>query len=207
MLPEEYWAKLALGLFSCGWIGDLTSDIATQTDASEYLNHAARVVHNLKHAGVPIDTVRLYHPHQLSVRFRPGIEAQGMWFVIVDALRHAGVDISNVVRSRHSVDILAPGLSKSKLITFLVQSWKIDPYHVLTMGDQGAWPGNDSSLLDHRYSLSVATPSRKLDRGWKFAPAHKRDVDATLWYLNAIKLVDEASFVLEPEKLRDGDSS
>jgi hypothetical protein len=129
-----------------------------------------------------------------------------MWFVVVDALRQAGVDISNVVRSRHSVDILAPGVSKSNLITNIIQTHKIDPYEILTMGDQGAWPGNDSSLLDHKFSLSVATPSRKIDRGWKFAPAHKRDVDATLWYLDSVKLIDEGRYRLDLDQ-EDGKPS
>jgi fructoselysine-6-P-deglycase FrlB-like protein len=202
-LPNTCWPKIKLGLFSGGWIGDLSTEIPQENQTSEFLNHAARIVHNLKHAGVPIDTVRVYHPHQVSVRFRPGIEAQGMWFVIADALRQAGVDFSNVVRSRHSVDILAPGISKSKLITHLIQSHKLDPYQVLTMGDQGAWPGNDSSLMDHKFSLSVATPSRKLDRGWKLAPAHKRDVDATIWYLEAIILSNAGNFTFDAAKLHE----
>jgi fructoselysine-6-P-deglycase FrlB-like protein len=205
VLPEVCWPKIELGLFSGGWIGNLSSEIPQEYQTSEFLNHAARIVHNLKHAGVPIDTVKLYHPYQVSVRFRPGIEAHIMWFVIVDALRQAGVDFSNVVRSRHSVDILAPGISKSKLIRHLIQSHKLDPYQVLTMGDQGAWPGNDSPLLDHKFSLSVAIPSRKLDRGWKFAPAHKRDVDAMLWYLNAISLQDGGGFTFDVARLEEGD--
>jgi|HubBroStandDraft_4_1064222.scaffolds.fasta_scaffold03382_3 fructoselysine-6-P-deglycase FrlB-like protein/hydroxymethylpyrimidine pyrophosphatase-like HAD family hydrolase len=203
VLPESCWPKIKLGLFSGGWIGDLSTEISQEKKTSEFLNHAARIVNNLKHAGVPIETIRLYHPHQVSVRFRAGIEAQGMWFVIVDALRQAGVDFSNVVRSKHSVDILAPGISKSKLITHLIKSQNLDPYQVLTMGDQGAWPGNDSSLLDHKFSLSVATPSRKLDRGWKFAPAHKRDVDATLWYLEAITLQNTGYFTFDAAKLHE----
>ncbi|MEK9939853.1 MAG: hypothetical protein VW548_02645, partial [Methylotenera sp.] len=69
---------------------------------------------------------------------------------------------------------------------------KIEPYKILTMGDQGAWPGNDASLLEHRYSLSVDTPSRRMDRGWKFAPDHKRYVDATLWYLEHIRIENKA---------------
>src|SRR4029077_15730957 len=137
VLPETCWADIKLGLFSGGWIGDLSTEITQEAQTSEFLNHAVRIVHNLKNAGVPIDAVRPYHPHQVSVRFRSGIEAQGMWFVIVDALRQAGVDFSNVVRSRHSVDILAPGISKSKLITRLIKEHKLDPYQVLTMGDQG----------------------------------------------------------------------
>jgi fructoselysine-6-P-deglycase FrlB-like protein/hydroxymethylpyrimidine pyrophosphatase-like HAD family hydrolase len=200
-LPEESWDKIWLGLYNGGWIGVLSSDAPLPSDTSEFLNHASRIVRTLKYSGVPIDTINVAQPNQVSIRFHPGVDAFGMWLVIVDALRQAGVETSNVVRSRHSVDILASGVSKSKLITHIVQTHKIDPYDVLTMGDQGAWPGNDSSLLDHKFSLSVATPSRKIDRGWKFAPAHKRDVDATLWYLEAVKLTQNGRYTFDPALL------
>lgn len=42
-----------------------------------------------------------------------------------------------MVRSKHSVDILANGVSKSRLIASIIQNDKIDPYEILTMGDQG----------------------------------------------------------------------
>ena len=200
-IAQEHWGKVWLGLYSGGWIGRLASDDAPAANTSEFLNHAARIVRGLQHSGVPIATINVAHPSQVSVRFQPGIDAFGMWLVIVDALRHAGVDTTNVVRSRHSVDILGPGISKSKLVTKIIQSDKIDPYDILTVGDQGAWPGNDSSLLDHRFSLSVAVPSRKLDRGWKFAPAHKRDVEATLWYLDAVKFLDQGCYSFDASLL------
>jgi hypothetical protein len=117
-----------------------------------------------------------------------------MWFVIADAMRQAGLNPSSMVRSKHSVDILAAGMGKSKLIAHIIQAYKIDPYDILTMGDQGAWPGNDSALLEHRFSLSVDVPSRRLDRGWKLAPAHRRDVDATLWYLDRITGAGDGRF-------------
>jgi hypothetical protein len=82
------------------------------------------------------------------------------------------------------------------LVAHIIQEFGIDPYEILTMGDQGAWPGNDSSLLEHRFSLSVDVPSRRLDRGWKLAPSHKRDVDATLWYLDQIRLDGGGKFSL-----------
>jgi hypothetical protein len=68
---------------------------------------------------------------------------------------------------------------------------------ILTVGDQGAWPGNDAALLEHRFSLSVDMPSRRLDRGWKLAPAEKRDVDATLWYLERMKVEEGGEFGLD----------
>lgn len=91
---------------------------------------------------------------------------------MADSLRQAGLDLSSMVRSKHSIDVLAKGISKARLIAHIIQNFKIDPQAILTMGDQGAWPGNDTALLEHRYSLSVDVPSRRLDRGWKLAPAH-----------------------------------
>jgi hydroxymethylpyrimidine pyrophosphatase-like HAD family hydrolase len=125
------------------------------------------------------------------------VNTESNWLVIADALRQAGLDLSRVVRSKHSVDILASGVDKSHLVAHVIQEFKIEPYEILAMGDQGAWPGNDSTLLEHRFSLSVDVPTRRLDRGWKLAPNHKRDVDATLWYLDHIQLEDDGRFRIQ----------
>lgn len=181
-LPDRLWPNIRLGLYNCGWIGQLHDAIPDPTRSVEFLSHVARIVGRLKEVGVPIATIRTTHPFQVSVRFKPGAHAEDMWLVIADALRQAGLDLASVVRSRHSVDILASGVTKSHLIADIVQSLRVDPYEILAVGDQGAWPGNDSSLLEHRFSLSVDYPSRRLDRGWNLAPDHMRGVDATLWY-------------------------
>jgi len=197
-LPDDIWGEILLGIYNCGYISYL-QDVPPpegERETSEFLSHVTRIVGRLKILGVPIEKIRTTHPYQVSVRFREGIQAETNWYVIADALRQAGLDISRVVRSKHSVDILASGVDKSHLVAHIVQNFKIEPYQILTMGDQGAWPGNDSSLLEHRFSLSVDQPSRRLDRGWKLAPAHKRDVDATLWYLERMQL-NAGSFKLD----------
>jgi hypothetical protein len=195
-LPDSVWHRVPLALYSGGWITRIGDPPHAATETSEFLSHVARIVHRLKALGVPIERIRPTHPFQVSVRFREGLQTEGMWFVIADALRQAGLDLSRMVRSKHSVDILAPGVDKSRLIAHIVQEFKVAPYQVLTVGDQGAWPGNDCSLLEHRYSLSVDSPSRRLDRGWKLAPPHKRDVDATFWYLERLQVMDGGCFRL-----------
>ena len=92
---------------------------------------------------------------------------------------------------------LAAGLGKSRLVAHIIREFRIDPYQILTIGDQGAWPGNDSALLEHKFSLSVDVPSRRLDRGWKLAPSHKRDVDATIWYLERMVISGDGMFRLD----------
>jgi len=196
-LPSPLWQNVLLGLYNSGFISDLATPLPDPGETSEFLSHVSRIVRQLKSFGAPIDTIRVTHPYQVSVRFHEGVQTESNWFVIADTLRQAGLDVSRIVRSKHSVDILASGVNKAHLIARVIQRFGLDPYQVLAMGDQGAWPGNDSSLLEHRFSLSVEVPSRRLDRGWKLAPAHKRAVDATLWYLERIRLTEHRTFVIQ----------
>ncbi len=193
-LPQDVLEKIQLGLYNGGWIAPATVAPVLPDQSSEFLSHVTRIVVRLKGLGVPIFDYKTTHPFQVSVRFREGLATDAMWFVIADALRQAGLDLSTMLRSKHSIDILAAGISKSSLIAHVIQGFKVDPYEVLTIGDQGAWPGNDSGLLEHRYSLSVDLPSRRLDRGWKLAPARMRDVDATLWYLDRMVATNDGGF-------------
>jgi HAD superfamily hydrolase (TIGR01484 family) len=194
ILPENLWPRITLGLYNGGRISDLRTSAESEKQTSEFISHASRIISRLQATGVPIEHAKATHPYQLSVRFQDGVSTDYMWFVVADALRQAGLETNRIVRSRHSVDVLAPGLSKSKLLAHVIQAQKVDPYQVLSMGDQGAWPGNDYELLEHRFSLSVDWPSRHLDRGWKIAPPHRRNVDATLWYLDRVELLSNSEF-------------
>lgn len=194
VLPSDVLERLFLGLYNGGWIGLGTAAVETPKGTVEFLSHVTRITRKLQSFGVPIERIKTTHPYQVSIRFRDGLPTDQMWFVIADALRQAGLTAGTLFRSKHSVDVLAPGVGKSGLIAHIIQHEKVDPYQVLTMGDQGAWPGNDVSLLEHRFSLSVDMPSRRLDRGWKLAPGHKRDVDATLWYLDRFQTIESGTF-------------
>lgn len=194
LLPSDVLPRILLGLYNGGSLTDAATTPIKEQETSEFLSHVTRIIVRLKALGVPILEHKTTHPYQVSVRFRDGLSTDNVWFVIADALRQAGLDLSSMVKSKHSVDILATGVTKSRLIAHIIQSFKIDPYEILTMGDQGAWPGNDSALLEHRFSLSVDVPSRRLDRGWKLAPPHRRDVDATLWYLERFRASDSGLF-------------
>ncbi|MBB4302861.1 HAD superfamily hydrolase (TIGR01484 family) [Rhodobium orientis] len=191
---KSIWPQIRLGLYNGGWIGTMGTSILPHSVSSDFLIHAKRIVTNLKSCGVPIQNIRENPPYQLSVRFSNGVSTEDMWFVFADALKHAGLETATISRSKHSIDILSEGVSKSHLIANIIQECRIDPYEIVTMGDLGAWPGNDAALLQHRYSLSVDSPSRRLDRGWKLAPKLKRDVDATIWYLDRTKISGDRTF-------------
>lgn len=190
--------RIYLGLYNGGWIAPANVRPVKSEEVSEFLSHVLRIVGRLKTLGVPISDVRPTQPYQVSIRLSSGCKPEEIWLVIADSLRQAGLNFASVVKSKHSVDVLAPGIGKSRLIAHLIEKFAIDPYEILTIGDQGAWPGNDASLLEHRFSLSVDEPSRRLDRGWKLAPSEKRDVDATLWYMDEIKIDHSGQFRIGP---------
>lgn len=206
VMSEQVLCRLFLGLYNGGWIGSAISPPEILNTTVEFLSHVTRIAWRLKSLGVPIERIKTTHPYQVSIRFRDGLPTDQMWFVVADALRQAGLSTSSLFRSKHSVDVLAPRVSKSELIAHIIRNSKVDPHQIVTMGDQGAWPGNDVSLLEHRFSLSVDMPSRRLDRGWKLAPGHKRDVDATLWYLDRFRIIEPGGFAiaLKDEPLGEG---
>lgn len=196
LFDKSLWPKIRLGLYNGGWIGELGDRPPVRSGLSDFLIHAKRVLTGLRSSGVPIHMIRENPPYQLSVRFENGVSTEDMWFVVADAMKLSGLETGTILRSKHSIDVLAEGVSKSHVVANIVQRDRIDPYEILTMGDLGAWPGNDSSLLQHRFSLSVDLPSRRLDRGWKLAPRFKRDVDATLWYLDRMQTNHDGNFKL-----------
>jgi hypothetical protein len=194
VMPTRNWGKVNLCLYNGGWIGDLAKEVSPDARASELLNHVARLANRLMLLGVPILTVKVTQPYQVSIRFKDGVDTADMWFVFADELRSAGLDVRTIVRSRHSIDVLSPDIGKASIIAKLVSQFGMAPQQILTIGDQGAWPGNDWTLLEHKWSISVDLPSRRLDRGWKLAPAEKRGVDACLWYMENMILSQQGAF-------------
>jgi hypothetical protein len=193
-IPQTEWSAIHLGLYNGGWLGLLSEDLSPPSETSELLNHVSRITRKLQSIGVPIKEVKPTPPYQVSIRFHEGVDTAAMWFVVGDALNQAGLELSGMVRSRHSIDVLAPGVSKALLIAKLIQKFRLLPHQILAIGDQGAWPGNDASLLEHKCSLSVDLPSRRLDRGWKLAPQEMRGVDASLWYLDRFQILESGTF-------------
>ena len=95
----------------------------------------------------------------------------------------------NYVRSGHSIDILAPGVSKLALVEAVsALSYGNDSGTVLCMGDRGRWPGNDYALLREAHALSVHEVSPDPNTCWNISPAGYRGVQAALYYLERLTM-------------------
>jgi hypothetical protein len=116
--------------------------------------------------------------------------APDLWSCVSGIVRSHGEVGVTAVQSSHSIDILAPGVSKQSLITALMERLPQSHEHsaILCIGDRGRWPGNDFELLQHPLSLSVDQTSSDPDTCWNLAPPSSRYVDACLYYLRPMKV-------------------
>lgn len=110
-----------------------------------------------------------------------------------------------LVESGHSLDLLAPGVSKLCLVEAAraLAHRRGLPQEALCIGDRGQWPGNDAALLSTPYSLSADAVSPDPTTCWNLAPAGSRGVQATLAYLAALDVgPDGARFRPSRERSR-----
>ena len=92
---------------------------------------------------------------------------------------------TTITRSSHSIDILAPGVSKLNVLARLRERTGDAP--ILSIGDRGRWPGNDYELLRGAFALSVDEISVDPASCWNLAECGQRGVAATLEYLRALE--------------------
>ena len=105
---------------------------------------------------------------------------------LVQATNSSGV---SVVRSSHSIDILAPSVSKLAVLDRIRNMRANQVGDILTIGDRGRWPGNDYVLLRGPHSLSVDEVSVDPSTCWNLSPRGSGGSEATLVHLRALRKV------------------
>ena len=108
----------------------------------------------------------------------------------------AAVDEGNyqglsIVTSSHSIDILAPGVSKRMVVAALAKRLKLaggGTSEILCIGDRGYFPGNDAGLLNWPLSLSVDEVSTAPETCWNVALPELRFESACLEYLSRVNV-------------------
>jgi hypothetical protein len=141
-----------------------------------------------------MEVLRL-HPHlrhakiemrksQFTVSAAPRFSPLMLHELVSDLLPPKAFPGLNIVASAHSVDVLAPGVSKVIPLKNGMPDAKF-----LCIGDSGERPGNDFDLLQEPASLSSHRTSQRLDSCWHIAPAGSRHSQSTLHYLSCLEEV------------------
>ena len=183
-LPNTIWSLILIGYYNGAEVATLDNDDVP--DNSSLIHSSLQpIVNSLSnHPAVKDFVNQKNRRYQISLTpFNPG-GVQFLWQLVHDAVMQIGADRITVVSSGHSVDVLAPAASKTKVVQAMRNS--IGANRILAIGDKGRWPGNDHELLREPYSLSVDEVNTDPATCWNLGRPGQRGVTVTLDYLTQL---------------------
>jgi HAD superfamily hydrolase (TIGR01484 family) len=186
VIPIGHWPDVLIGYHNGSELGSLADDyIRTEGESLHPAIETALQI--LSEAPTLSGLVKIdSSPRQLSIQWKVPVFACSLSMLLehlVPSLAGCGV---RLVASGHSVDVLAPNVSKLSVIAALAKSYEITEAEILAIGDQGQSTGNDHELLAHFPSLSVDRVSPDPTTCWRLTPPSLRGPSATLWYLRRL---------------------
>ncbi|PLW67760.1 sucrose-6-phosphate hydrolase [Pseudohalioglobus lutimaris] len=195
VIEERYWDSVVIGYYNGSEIGYLSDEDCPDQSAepqSCFDGVESRINQVL---GTGSQELRITpRKFQLTVETKVPIPEVLLWDTVCSVIEsHYSNDLA-VVRSSHSVDILPRDISKNAVVEKLAEKIGVDS-GILTIGDRGRWPGNDSALLSTEYSLSVDEVSALPGSCWNLCPAGVRGPQGTLHYLQKIECGDGVAYL------------
>lgn len=178
-LPVPLWRQFLLGYYNGGFIASMTDDLPCSL--REPRKELQPVLQAL--AEVPrLDVLATIEPRdpQITVECRRQEDTECVWEIVQRCVAESAPPGVVLVRSSHSIDILAPSVTKLAVVKAL-------PGPVVRIGDRGRFPGNDFALLDDPLGLSVDEVSPSPANCWNLLAAGYRGVVGTLEYLRAVR--------------------
>ncbi len=202
-IPQAHWEQLLVGYYNggdCALLSDDEHPDGTNAACPELTPiadalRADRRLHRLFEV-----TVRL---PQITVEPGAGTPIPVLWSLANEVVYKYSSSNLTVLSSGHSVDILAPGVSKRTIGRMLSTVYCSSPdARILCIGDKGRWPGNDFDLLCEPFSLSVDEVSSDPATCWNLAPAGFRGVQATLYYFARMQTTEKGLLLNLPTSKR-----
>ena len=111
---------------------------------------------------------------QIKIEAKKPSNTEIVWELLQQTVYSLEIPGVSLLRSSHSIDVVAPGVSKRAVIARLAELIGRDNSSILCIGDRGQWPGNDFDMLNVPCSLSVDEVPRDLGVCWNLAlPGHR----------------------------------
>ena len=190
IIEKQFWDQVLVGYYNGSEIGILSNNGCPDSlgkPCETLVGISEKLLQNLNVSALkPELTERKY---QITVEPRLPAPETHLWETVNNLLHAEKLLNVQIVRSSHSIDILAPKVCKLAVLNAMA-SIVGSADRILTIGDRGKWPGNDASLLSTRYSLSVDEVSSAEDACWNLCSAGLRGPQGTLEYLKRLKCVD-----------------
>lgn len=187
-VPRKYWKSIVVGYYNGGDVASLDRD--DRPDGTEKCGESLLGIAEAINQHTLLCQLAKFEPRLPQITATPAdsFSADTVWELLIQIVRSADVPHVTVLRSSHSIDVIAPQVSKTAVVDEIYgQLGQKSSAEVLCIGDRGKWPGNDFSLLNHPFSLSCDQVSPDPHSCWNIAPVGVRGVDATLDYLQRLE--------------------
>lgn len=181
-LPERFWSKIFIGYYNGSVIGTCNDDAIPNSShvVDTSLLEIAECLQKNKLIQKYADIT--YRPTQITIEPKSKLVTEQLWNILQHEVNTISKD-AKIVRSSHSFDIINKDTSKSDLVDFIQLQFPLST--ILCIGDKGNFPGNDYSLLNEPFSLSVDEVSFDPDTCWDLTPSGCRGVQGTLRYFES----------------------
>lgn len=186
-IEPQFWRRVVVGYYNGGDVATLKDD--SRPDGTEAVGPTlAPIADALRVAfgqsGLANLTFRL---PQVTIEPAPDANRDDVWNSVEHLVHSVGNAGVGALRSSHSIDVVAAGVTKQAVVARVVELLSEDANtSVLCIGDRGRWPGNDYALLSNPYALSVDEVSPDRQTGWNLAAPGQNGVAATLDYLQRL---------------------
>lgn len=193
-IPTTLWRNVVIGYYNGAEVSTLDDDGCPENTPVlrpelKPLGGALRSHPELQAIATQTD-----RPYQITLEQRHRAPDDRLWDIVNQVTQTLAQSGISVVRSSHSIDILAPSVSKYAVIEKITSMTLAGPSaHILCIGDRGRWPGNDFVLLRGSCSLSVDEVSVDSATCWNLAPRGVVGSEAMLEHLRSLKKVGNAA--------------
>ena len=186
VLPETHWKNVTVGPYNGGLLTSLADPYPTNLRSTELMSETGKIL-KASPLITALANISYSGPHQVTLvekkPFPPGVLRR----MVVEILAERDIlESVSVQSSGLAVDIIENGASKRRVVDHLARQLGDSSQAVFSIGDQGAFGGNDFTLLADSHSLSVYRVSARFDQCWNLARPGRRGSVAFIDYLDAI---------------------
>ena len=183
-LPRQLWPSVIVGYYNGADVAFLEND--ARPDGSDTPCEALHDIANALTSNPILAQLVQFECriHQIMIEVRRPTDFSRAWALVQQVVVASPMQVS-LLRSSHSMDVIAPGVDKRRVVRRIrdVVGRNRD---VLCIGDRGRFPGNDHQLLTEPNALSVDECSPSLKSGWNLAPLGYRGPAACVSYLRSL---------------------